>query len=43
MASPSEQLTFNGDTDARKFLYVYENIVQKEATQWRRLSASFSI
>ncbi len=32
MAPPSEQLTFNGDTDARKFFYVDENIVEKEAT-----------
>ncbi len=32
MAPSSEKLTFNGDTDARKFFYVYENIVQKEAT-----------
>ncbi len=32
MAPPSEQLTFNGDTDARKFFYVYENVVQKDAS-----------
>ncbi len=32
MAPPSELLMFNGDTDARKFFYTFENIVQKDAS-----------